>query len=58
MRNRLDKFCYSQDWKAGAPKVSIPEVSCCQQAIPLIEAVWSQYSKFRAVSRQPFPDMV
>jgi hypothetical protein len=31
MRNRLDKFCYSQDWKAGAPKVSIPEVSRCQR---------------------------
>ncbi len=25
-----------------------PEVSCCKQAIPLIEAVWSQYFRVPA----------
>ncbi len=31
-----------------------PEVSCSQQAISLIDAVWIQFSVFRAVSQHPY----
>jgi len=32
-----------------------PEVSCSQQAISLIDAVWIQFSGFRTVNRQLLP---